>query len=120
MIWYAHMLWDQKKACLYDDIYAFPCDPVLLSFRLKSSTIFILFYFCVLIFCNNSYIFVSLTLLGIVPLSQGVTILLLFLQEHHFSLLQRETEKLRGDIEKMRSELRSIFKLGMKSFSPFG
>ncbi|RDY14733.1 hypothetical protein CR513_00155, partial [Mucuna pruriens] len=28
-------------------------------------------------------------------------------QEHHFSLLQRETEKLRSDIEKMRSELRS-------------
>ncbi|KAK9287381.1 hypothetical protein L1049_015799 [Liquidambar formosana] len=27
-------------------------------------------------------------------------------QEHHFSTLQRETEKLRGDIEKMRSELR--------------
>ncbi|XP_038974738.1 protein FMP32, mitochondrial-like isoform X2 [Phoenix dactylifera] len=27
-------------------------------------------------------------------------------QEHHFSLLQRETEKLKGDIEKMRSELR--------------
>lgn len=27
-------------------------------------------------------------------------------QEHHFSLLQRETEKLRSDIEKMRSELR--------------
>ncbi|XP_058190764.1 protein FMP32, mitochondrial [Rhododendron vialii] len=27
-------------------------------------------------------------------------------QEHHFSLLQRETEKLRHDIEKMRSELR--------------
>ncbi|XP_020218918.1 protein FMP32, mitochondrial isoform X3 [Cajanus cajan] len=27
-------------------------------------------------------------------------------QEHHFSLLQRETEKLLGDIEKMRSELR--------------
>ncbi|KAA8536046.1 hypothetical protein F0562_028524 [Nyssa sinensis] len=27
-------------------------------------------------------------------------------QEHHFSLLQRETEKLRGDIDKMRSELR--------------
>ncbi|XP_019054099.1 PREDICTED: protein FMP32, mitochondrial isoform X6 [Nelumbo nucifera] len=27
-------------------------------------------------------------------------------QEHHFSMLQRETEKLRGDIEKMRSELR--------------
>ncbi|PON99891.1 Coiled-coil domain-containing protein 90-like [Trema orientale] len=27
-------------------------------------------------------------------------------QEHHFSILQRETEKLRGDIEKMRSELR--------------
>ncbi|XAR59101.1 hypothetical protein NMG60_11014753 [Bertholletia excelsa] len=27
-------------------------------------------------------------------------------QEHHFSLLQRETEKLRADIEKMRSELR--------------
>jgi len=27
-------------------------------------------------------------------------------QEHHFSLLQRETEKLRNDIEKMRSELR--------------
>ncbi|XP_020599608.1 protein FMP32, mitochondrial-like isoform X1 [Phalaenopsis equestris] len=28
------------------------------------------------------------------------------LQEHHFSLLQRETEKLKTDIEKMRSELR--------------
>lgn len=27
-------------------------------------------------------------------------------QEHHFSMLQRETEKLRGDIEKMRSDLR--------------
>ncbi|XP_077246430.1 uncharacterized protein LOC143886373 isoform X2 [Tasmannia lanceolata] len=27
-------------------------------------------------------------------------------KEHHFSLLQRETEKLRSDIEKMRSELR--------------
>lgn len=27
-------------------------------------------------------------------------------QEHHFSSLQRESEKLRGDIEKMRSELR--------------
>ncbi|XP_010271494.1 PREDICTED: protein FMP32, mitochondrial-like [Nelumbo nucifera] len=27
-------------------------------------------------------------------------------QENHFSLLQRETEKLRSDIEKMRSELR--------------
>ncbi|XP_071698203.1 uncharacterized protein [Rutidosis leptorrhynchoides] len=27
-------------------------------------------------------------------------------QEHHFSLLQRETEKLRTDIDKMRSELR--------------
>lgn len=27
-------------------------------------------------------------------------------QEHHFTVLQRETEKLRGDIEKMRSELR--------------
>lgn len=27
-------------------------------------------------------------------------------QEHHFSLLQRETEKLRTDIEKIRSELR--------------
>lgn len=27
-------------------------------------------------------------------------------QEHHFSLLQRETEKLRNDIEKMRNELR--------------
>ncbi|XP_010548078.1 PREDICTED: protein FMP32, mitochondrial [Tarenaya hassleriana] len=27
-------------------------------------------------------------------------------QEHHISTLQRETEKLRGDIEKMRSELR--------------
>lgn len=28
------------------------------------------------------------------------------LQEHHFSLLQHETEKLRNDIEKMHSELR--------------
>ncbi|GMY05669.1 protein FMP32, mitochondrial-like isoform X2 [Fagus crenata] len=28
------------------------------------------------------------------------------LQEHHFSMLQCETEKLRSDIEKMRSELR--------------
>ncbi|XP_031271693.1 protein FMP32, mitochondrial-like [Pistacia vera] len=28
------------------------------------------------------------------------------LQEHHFSLLQRETEKHRSDIEKLRSELR--------------
>ncbi|EMS52625.1 hypothetical protein TRIUR3_18854 [Triticum urartu] len=27
-------------------------------------------------------------------------------QENHFSLLQRETEKLRGDIDKMRSELK--------------
>ncbi|GAB4853840.1 hypothetical protein Ancab_018049 [Ancistrocladus abbreviatus] len=27
-------------------------------------------------------------------------------QDHHFSLLQRETEKLQGDIEKLRSELR--------------
>ncbi|GAA0166645.1 hypothetical protein LIER_21755 [Lithospermum erythrorhizon] len=27
-------------------------------------------------------------------------------QEHHFAMLQRETEKLRNDIEKMRSELR--------------
>ncbi|KAJ6288343.1 hypothetical protein OIU76_024349 [Salix suchowensis] len=27
-------------------------------------------------------------------------------QDHHFSLLQHETEKLRNDIEKMRSELR--------------
>lgn len=30
------------------------------------------------------------------------------MQENHFSLLQRETEKLRGDIEKMRSELRHV------------
>lgn len=29
------------------------------------------------------------------------------MQGHHFSLLQHETEKLRNDIEKMRSELRS-------------
>ncbi|XP_068482415.1 uncharacterized protein [Phaseolus vulgaris] len=28
-------------------------------------------------------------------------------QEHHFSLLQRETEKLRSNIEKMRSDLRN-------------
>jgi hypothetical protein len=28
------------------------------------------------------------------------------MQGHHFSLLQHETEKLRNDIEKMRSELR--------------
>ncbi|GAB4847499.1 hypothetical protein Ancab_026558 [Ancistrocladus abbreviatus] len=27
-------------------------------------------------------------------------------QEHHFALLQRETEKLQGDIDKLRSELR--------------
>lgn len=31
------------------------------------------------------------------------------MQETHFSLLQRETEKLQGDIEKMRSELKSVF-----------
>ncbi|KAA3482309.1 Coiled-coil domain-containing 90B, mitochondrial [Gossypium australe] len=29
-------------------------------------------------------------------------------QDYHFSMLQRETEKLRGDIEKMRSELRHV------------
>lgn len=29
------------------------------------------------------------------------------MQGHHFSLLQHETEKLKGDIEKMRGELRS-------------
>ncbi|KAJ6346085.1 hypothetical protein OIU78_008675 [Salix suchowensis] len=29
-------------------------------------------------------------------------------QEHHFSLLQRETEKLRGDIDKMRNELKYV------------
>lgn len=33
------------------------------------------------------------------------------MQEHHFSLLQRETEKLRGDIDKMRSELRSVLEV---------
>lgn len=33
------------------------------------------------------------------------------LQENHFSLLQRETEKLRGDIDKMRSELKSVLNL---------
>lgn len=31
------------------------------------------------------------------------------IQENHFSLLQHETEKLRSDIEKMRSELRLAF-----------
>ena len=30
------------------------------------------------------------------------------MQEHHYSMLQRETEKLRSDIEKMRSELRHV------------
>lgn len=30
------------------------------------------------------------------------------MQGHHFSMLQREIEKLRGDIEKMRSELRFV------------
>jgi hypothetical protein len=30
------------------------------------------------------------------------------MQENHFSLLQRETEKLRGDIDKMRSELKLV------------
>lgn len=30
------------------------------------------------------------------------------MQDHHFSLLQHETEKLKSDIEKMRSELRSV------------
>lgn len=29
------------------------------------------------------------------------------MQDHHFSVLQHETEKLKSDIEKMRSELRS-------------
>ncbi|KAG6538521.1 hypothetical protein ZIOFF_003648 [Zingiber officinale] len=28
------------------------------------------------------------------------------MQEHHFALLQRETEKLRGDIENLRRELK--------------
>lgn len=32
----------------------------------------------------------------------------IMMQGHHFSLLQRETEKLKDDIEKMRSELRSV------------
>ncbi|XP_057966125.1 uncharacterized protein LOC131156445 isoform X2 [Malania oleifera] len=32
-------------------------------------------------------------------------------QEHHFSLLQRETEKLRSDIDKMRSELRFVLEM---------
>lgn len=31
------------------------------------------------------------------------------MQGNHFSLLQHETEKLRSDIEKMRSELRYVF-----------
>ena len=30
----------------------------------------------------------------------------IWIQEHHFSSLQRETEKLHADIEKMHSELR--------------
>ena len=33
----------------------------------------------------------------------------IIMQGHHFSLLQHETEKLRSDIEKMRSELRFSF-----------
>jgi len=40
------------------------------------------------------------------------------MQEHHFSLLQRETEKLRNDIDKMRTELRSVpWKFILKYFS---
>ena len=31
---------------------------------------------------------------------------LILTQEHHFSLLQRETEKLRNDIDKMRIDVR--------------
>jgi len=33
----------------------------------------------------------------------------LTMQEHHLTLLQRETEKLRGDIDKTRSELKYVF-----------
>ncbi len=32
----------------------------------------------------------------------------IIMQEHHFATLQRETERLRTDIDKMRSELRSV------------
>lgn len=41
------------------------------------------------------------------------------MQEHHFSTLQRETEKLRGDIEKMRSELRYVLWIIMETVSYF-
>lgn len=46
------------------------------------------------------------------------TFLHLVLQEHHFTVLQRETEKLRGDIEKMRSELRFCSFLSTLSHIP--
>ncbi|KAK1305450.1 hypothetical protein QJS10_CPB11g02027 [Acorus calamus] len=37
-------------------------------------------------------------------------------QEHHFSLLQRETEKLRVDIDKLQSELRSLLQRETEKF----
>ena len=41
------------------------------------------------------------------------------MQENHFSLLQRETEKLRGDIDKMRSELKLVLAYDFtKLFTP--
>jgi hypothetical protein len=39
------------------------------------------------------------------------------MQEHHVSLLLRETEKLRVDIEKMRSELRSPLKFHQAAYN---
>lgn len=36
------------------------------------------------------------------------SIFVIMMQGHHFAMLQHETEKLKGDIEKMRSELRFV------------
>jgi len=43
---------------------------------------------------------------ALIILSSHGPLLTIFMQEHHFALLKRETEKLQGDIEKLRSELR--------------
>ena len=62
-----------------------------------------LFSFVVLIIFPRCIIELSLTFVCLMR-SYNENIIM---QGHHFSLLQHETEKLKNDIEKMRSELRS-------------